>query len=516
MARKMENFSLTAGIIFLASALPNAGFAEGFNLNEATITSIRDAVLVGDITCEAVVKSYIKRIAELDNAGDLPINSIIALNPNAIEEARSIDVSAKANLGPLACAPLVIKDNIDIAGLPTTAGSDALRDNIPQDDATQVARLRTAGAIILAKANLAEFAWSPDYSESSLGGLTRNPYDLERTTGGSSGGTAAALAANFGVGGLGTDTGASIRGPAALQNLVGLRPTVGASSRDGVIPIWLSHDTLGPMARTVTDVALLYEATAGFDPKDISTFSARDVKPFVTADVLSDNILQGLRIGVMRKWVERKGADNFVLERFEAALSELRAQGAIIVDLYIPELEQFADLPWPNTMEYDFNQYLESMGEIRAVRSFSDVIASKKYLPELEQWALGQLEVPNPQENEAALKGERDRSMLKQVIVDAMKREYLGLIVYPTWTQPPRKLNELSGDGGNNNPIVAQAGLPAITVPMGDTPDGLPTGLQFSGYPFSEALLIGAAYDYEAATHHRRAPSGLPNAILME
>lgn len=504
-----------------ASAACTPAFAQAgttarqpFQLHEATITSIRTAVATKAASCESIVAAYLKRIAALDRAGSQQINSIIVANPQAVTRAREIDRLATGQLGPLACAPLIIKDNIDVAGLPTTAGSLALAQSMPPDDATQIRRLKAAGAIVLAKSNLAEFAWTPHYSESSIAGMVRNPYDTARTAGGSSGGTAAAVAANFGVAGLGTDTGASIRGPAALQNLVGLRPTMGASSRDGVVPIWLSRDVVGPMARTVADAALLFEATQGYDAKDSATQAARTAPPFSARSALIGGALQGMRIGVMRQMVDTGTADPEVLQRFAQAITDLRSQGAVVVDLEVPQFREVSGFEMPNRMEYDFNLYLESLGPDRVVKSFAEVVRSGQYLQEPKAWLQAQVGVASPQNNPKQMLDEQRTTALRNALVAAMDREYLSVVIYPTWTRPPRLLTHLAEDGGNNNLLMAQAGLPAITIPMGNTHGNLPSGLQMAGRPFSEAVLFSAAYGFEQATRHRTAPEALGRAAL--
>lgn len=486
-----------------------------FDLQETTIGSIREAVATKKVSCEAIVKAYLERIERFDKSGAMPINAIITTNPSVIAQAKKIDALPATALGPLACAPLIIKDNIDVAGLPTTSGNKSLAHNIAKEDATQVGRLVSAGALVLAKSNLAEFAWTPDYSESAVGGLTRNPYDTQRTTGGSSGGTAAAVAANFGVAGLGTDTGASIRGPSALQNLVGLRPTMGASSRDGVIPIWLSRDTVGPMARTVTDAALIFEVTAGYDPKDAVTAAAQTHPAFSASHALRPGGLKGLRIGIFNPLVNRQGGNQQILQRFDQAISDLRQQGAIVVPLDISDFHSVADVGFPNRMEYDFNQYLLGNGVLSTDLNFAKIIDKVDYLPKSASWIKAQIGVPVPQNDPKERQDEEKTATLRSTIVQAMDRENLALVIYPTWMQPPRLLNQLSTDGGNNNSVFADAGLPAITVPMGDVSSGLPSGLQFGGRPFSEQLLISAAFGYEQATHHRRAPHALPDANVV-
>ena len=517
----MKKFFLTAAVSLGVSLAGQEAVAQttdtnvpDFKLNEASISSIANAVRSQRVSCEKIVASYISRIETLDKAGSKPVNAVIAVNPMAIERAREIDASKDKRALPLACAPLIIKDNVDVKGMPTTAGSRSLADNVALDDATQVARLEQAGAIVLAKANLAEFAWTADLSDSSLGGLSRNPYDVNRTTGGSSGGTAAAVAANFGVAGLGTDTGASIRGPSALQNLVGLRPTLGASSRDGVVPIWLTRDTLGPMARSVEDVALIYQVTYGYDPKDASTQASISAPEFKAASVLKRGSLAGMRIGVLRQNISQDQPDPSVMSRFDGAISDLTRAGAVVVDVSIKDYKRLADISWPVRMEYDFNAYLRAQGDERKVKTFADVVKSGLYNNDVGVWLKKQAGAPAPDASKDEESDRNKTSALRTALVGAMDRDNLAMVIYPTWTQPARNLEGLSGDGGNANSLIAHAGLPAITVPMGDTPDHLPTGLQFAGRPFSENVLVSAAYDYEQLTRHRTAPESLPPAVL--
>ncbi len=517
MSNKRLKLSLCIASILSASSMA-AQPENTFELNEASIENIKQAVITKKVSCESIVNSYMKRIEQLDKAGDLKINSIIKINPQALEEARKIDLMIKNQQDPglLTCAPLIIKDNIDVKGLPTTAGSKALAENIAKDDATQIERLRRQGAVILAKSNLAEFAWTPDYSESSLGGLTRNPYDLSRTTGGSSGGTAAAVAANFGVAGLGTDTGASIRGPSALQNLVGLRPTLGASSRDGVIPIWMTRDTAGPMTRTVSDAALIFEATSGFDQKDSATFLARLAPTFKADKALDKFALKGMRVGVLRQMATPNNTAPEVLTRFEQALKAMEQQGAVLVDINIPALKNKADLAWPNRMKYDFNAYLLGQGDHAPVANFTELVNSGLYVKEVKPFLEHEMGVTNEQRvRNDRLDAESTLALMNTLIYE-MDNQFVSVMVYPSWTQPPRKLDALTEDGGNNNSMIAHAGLPAITVPMGFTSGNLPSSLQITGRPFSESTIIGVAYAFEQSTHHREPPLSVPPAKINE
>jgi len=265
---------------------------------EATIAQIHEAIRSGDLTCRALVERYLERIRVYDQSTRL--NAIVIVNPEALADADGLDQEFKRTrkLRPLHGVPVIVKDNFDTKGLQTTGGSLALKGSVPPDDAYQVKKLREAGAIVLAKSNMAEWAFSPLVTVSSIAGITRNPYDLDRVPAGSSGGTAAAVAASFGAVGLGTDTGNSIRGPSSHNCLAGIRPTMGLTSRDGIIPLYLRNDVGGPMARTVEDAARLLEVIAGYDPADPITKESEGKVPPSYTRFLDKNGLRGARIGV--------------------------------------------------------------------------------------------------------------------------------------------------------------------------------------------------------------------------
>ncbi len=294
-----------------------------FELIETTISGIHQAIHSGEITCRELVEAYLKRIEAYDQSTKL--NAIVVINSNALARADELDEEFKRTrkLRPLHGIPIIIKDNYETKDLQTTAGSVALKGFIPHDDAYQVRKLREAGAIVLAKSNMAEWAFSPYQTVSSIAGTTLNPYDLNRVPAGSSGGTAAAVAANFGAVGLGTDTGNSIRGPSSHTALVGIRSTIGVTSRDGIIPLYLRNDIGGPMARKVEDAVRIFEIIAGFDPADPITENCINKIPDNYTHFLDKNGLKGAHIGVLRALIDAETTDPLVYNFWEDRLESL-------------------------------------------------------------------------------------------------------------------------------------------------------------------------------------------------
>jgi len=340
-----------------------------FRFAEATIADVQSALRQRRVTCRAVVAGYLARIDEYDKRGPA-LNAIVLTNPDALAVADSLDrrfAASRAFIGPLHCIPVIVKDNFQTAGLQTTAGTLALRSWIPRDDATMVKRLKDAGAIVLAKSNMAELAFSPYETVSSiLPGYTKNPYALDRVTAGSSGGTGAAVAASFGVVGLGTDTGNSIRGPSAHNALVGIRSTMGLTSRDGVVPLNLASDIAGPMARTVTDAVAVFQIVAGYDPNDAVTEAARTRTIPDYAKALKRDGLKGARIGVLPQAYLTATTDTEVVRVFTRAVAELRRGGATVLDsVVIPELDSLRRSAGGgcNPFKYDLERFLASRND---------------------------------------------------------------------------------------------------------------------------------------------------------
>src|SRR5215831_15313430 len=299
------------------------------SIQEATIADIRAALIRKELTCRQLVQSYIDRIEAYDRKGPT-LNAILMINPSALATADALDqeLQRSQSLRPLHCVPVIVKDNYDTTDMPTSAGSLSLKGSTTSTDAFIVRKLRDAGALMLAKSNMAEFAWSPFETVGSLlPGYTRNPYALDRVPAGSSGGTAAAVAANFGAAGLGTDTGNSIRGPASHTSLVGIRSTMGLTSRDGIVPLFLDKDIGGPMARNVSDAVVIFDVIAGYDPADPVTAASQGKRPDIYLKFLDKDGVRGTRIGVVRQLFAAQNTDPEVMKRIEQALVDLQRLG---------------------------------------------------------------------------------------------------------------------------------------------------------------------------------------------
>jgi Asp-tRNA(Asn)/Glu-tRNA(Gln) amidotransferase A subunit family amidase len=398
--------------------------------------------------------------------------------------------------------------------MPTTAGSLSLKDMRTGKDAAVVRRLRDAGAVLIAKSNMAEFAFSPVETVSSiLPGYTRNPYDTSRVTAGSSGGSAAALAANFALLATASDTGDSIRGPAAHQALVGLRSTMGLVSRSGVVPLNLAADIAGVLTRTVVDTALTLQVIAGEDPADPATLAGNGHVEADYAGGLTPDGLKGKRIGVLHQAYDTPALDEDVKAVFLSALGELRKLGADVVDaVEVADLEGLRATQGPgcNQLRHDLNAYLASLGDKAPVHSLEEIVKSHLYHPSIQVRLQTAESAPDdPATSDGCRMRDAFREQLRAAVIRLMDERHLDALVYPTWSNRPRLIGDLNTPAGDNNQFFAPStGFPAITVPMGFTQNGtLPAGLQFYGRPWSEGLLIRMAYAYEQGTHHRRPPS---------
>lgn len=506
---------LLAFIWFATSAL-----GQSFNpkkLREATIADLHAAMQRGKLTATELTQLYLDRIAAYDKRGS-SINAIILVNPKALVEARRLDSLYRVTgqfVGPLHGIPVIVKDNYDTYDIPTTNGTLAMKKSIPPDDAFIIRKMREAGAIIIAKANLAEFAYTGSFSVSSiLPGYSRNPYDTRRTTAGSSGGTAAAVAADFGTIGLGTDTGSSIRGPAAHQSLVGFRCTMGLISRDGIAPLALTNDMGGPICRTVEDAVRVLDVIAGYDKADTVTRQSQGKIPASYRQFLDKDGLKGARIGVFRQLCTPAKADSQVVALFNRSIDELRAAGAIIVDsVRVPEVDtlnkSFDTIP---QLRRDFNVYLANLGPNAPHKTLTSIIKSKQYHPYLEKALLdADADTLAPEQHKGWQKNLVLRQRLRTLLLRAMDSAQVDVLVYPSFSYPPRLIGDLNTPSGtNNNALSPPTGFPAFTVPMGYTYDNLPAGLQFFGRPYSEPTLIKLCYAYEQATHHRVPPASTP------
>lgn len=479
-----------------------------FDIEEATISQIHEAFRSKQCNCQSLVRSYIERIETYDQA--VGINAIVLINPEAMAEAAAMDqrYEKSGELSPMHCIPIIVKDNYLTKGLQSTGGSAVFAGFEPEEDAYQVRKLKEAGAIVLAKSNMAEWAFSPRVTISSLAGETRNPYHVGHTTAGSSGGTAAAVAANFGAIGLGTDTGNSIRGPSSHNALVGFRSTLGLTSRHGIFPLYLRNDVGGPMARTVTDATKLLDVIAGYDPADPVTMHSQGKRAQNYTDFLQKEGLQGTRIGVLRMLSEND-PHPAVQSLFEAALADLKKAGASLVDpLVIPHFDTLSKNQWCPLFEHDLNQFLATLGENAPAKTLDEIVATSKYASYIEgrlQYFQQNGSIPDTI-NGQCLDPYQDirRIAFREAIEAVMDSLELDALVYPSWNHPPAKIGDNAGYKGDNSQIIApHTGQPAFTVPMGFVGDSLPAGLQLLGRMYSEPTLIKLSYAYEQATQHR-------------
>jgi amidase len=506
-------------LVLLATASAQSA-DKPFDVTEASIAQTQQAIREGRTTCRAIVEQYLARIAAYDQqplGGDrLRLNSIVTLNPAALADADRCDrdYHRTHTLPPLGGIAVLIKDNYDTAGLQTTGGSLAMKGFLPQQDATMVARLRAAGAILLGKTNMAEWAFSPYLTASSVAGITRNPYDLTRVPAGSSGGTAASVAASLGQSGLGTDTGNSIRGPSSHNDLVGIRPTLGLTSRAGIIPLFAHNDVGGPMARSVADAAALLTVLAGPDPRDPLTTLAADRPALDYTRSLDRHGLRGARIGVYRAYIDTPTTDPEVKAVTEQALRTLQQEGAILVDPFtLPNEEALEKDLGCGDFEADLNTYLAAHPNA-PYHDLKSIVDSGLYLPYIAEEIRGAATPPKADDRRQPCPDvyhDPPKIAFRNALLAAMARNRLDAIVYPTWSNAPRKVGDTASPAGDNSQILSpQTGFPAITVPMGFTHGMLPAGLTFLGPVFSEAQLLRYAYDFEQTTHHRQPPPLFP------
>jgi Asp-tRNA(Asn)/Glu-tRNA(Gln) amidotransferase A subunit family amidase len=506
---------------WIVSVLLMAGpaSAQEFHLLEATIADVHTALEAGTLTCRSLVRAYLDRI----DAYDERLNSIQTINSRALQEADALDASYAASglKGPLHCIPVLLKDQVETSDMPTSYGSVIFEDFVPQREATIVIKMKEAGAIILAKTTMGEFA--SRYVGSAFG-IIRNAYDPSRNPSGSSGGTGVGVAANFGMVGIGEDTGGSIRGPAAVASLVGLRPTTPLVSRYGMMPAIPANDTLGPMTRTVRDAAVLLDVIAGFDPNDPITAHAAGQVPSSYTESLEEDGLREARVGVLRQSIDRKtdpSADDFASVRavFDRAVAELAAHGAELVDpISIDHLELADPLHFNEdfTTERVTDEYLAEHPNAPA-KTLKEILLTGKVTPWRAAGLVGALgrEADESEHLQVLLAKER----LRQSVLVTMAEHDLDAIVYPTFEHEPSRIaddaltNPDTADEygkGDNRWMSPRVGFPALTVPAGFTDNGMPVGLEIMGRPFTERMLLQYAYAYEQATKQRRPPKMPP------
>ncbi len=512
---RVNTLRFQGAIACLLLAACTADPDDQFTLVEATIADVQAAVRQGAASCRDVVAGYIRRIEAYDQSKG--INAITVMNPRALDKAAEADAALARgdDMPPLFCTPILVKDNFDTADMVTTGGSIALMDSYPPDDAFMVRKLREAGAIIVAKTNMGEWAFSPRQSVSSSFGRTANAYDTGFVPAGSSGGTASGVAASFGVAGMGSDTGNSIRGPSSHLALFGIRSTLGLTSRDGVIPLVFDRDIAGPMTRTVEDGVRLFDVVADYDAADPLALPGKRELNYL--DFLNADGLEGKRLGVFRALVDHEDADPEIKALFEAALRDLEAAGATIVDpVDIAAFEELSEeIGFCGRFRHDVAQYLKTLDDPPFV-DVNTVLLSGDFAPEskeaLDYFSGFPLE-PRPDDWDEPCPtwpNDPNRNQLLENTVAAMDATRIDALVYPTWSNPPAPIDDAvdSYKGDNSQMLVPDAGLPAVTVPMGFWQDRLPAGLQFAGRPYAEGVLIELAYAYEQKTRHRRPPAG--------
>jgi amidase len=501
---------------------------DSFELNEITISELQDKVKKGELSYEQITEKYLERIDKMDKNGPV-INAVIEINPDAKTIAKAMDEERKngKSRGPLHGIPVLIKDNIDTADkMKTSAGSLALAGSIALKDSFVAQKLREAGAVILGKTNLSEWANIRSSHSTSgwsgRGGLTKNPYALDRNACGSSSGTGAGIAANLATIGIGTETDGSVVCPSSHNSLVGIKPTLGLVSRSGIIPIAHSQDTAGPISRCVTDAAILLGALTGVDAKDNATNESNGNALTDYTKFLDKDGLKGMRIGVARKFF---GFSDKVDKLMNDAIEVMKQQGAVIIDpADVPNMGKYDDTELEVLMyelKADLNTYLAALGPNAPVKSLKEIIEFNEKNKEKELKYFGQdlfikAEEKGPLTSKEYLDAlEKNHQLSRTEGIDAvMNKEKLDAMIAPTggiaWMT-----DLLNGDhfaGGFSTP-AAVAGYPHITVPAGYI-SGLPVGISFFGKAWSEPVLIKIAYAYEQATKHRKAPKFLSTADL--
>lgn len=529
-------------VALLAIAMPSVGGAQQFDVMEATIPGVHAALDAKRLTCRQLVQSYLDRIAAYDQTGPT-LNSVQHVNARALAEADSLDAVQRAGTprGRLHCVPVLLKDQIETKDMPTTYGSAVFKDFIPQRDATAVQRLEAAGAIIIAKTTMGEFA---SRYVGSAAGIIRNAYDPTRNPSGSSGGSASAVAANFGLVGIGEDTGGSIRGPAAVSSLVGLRPTLPLVSRFGMLPANPTQDTMGPMTRTVADAARVLDVIAGYDANDPITAATVGNMPASYTTALKPNALRGVRVGVLRTRRDttaalrnaardttvsadsaaKRDAALRVIEAeyaavrdvFDRAIADLRAQGAVVIDsLVVPPVtarREGNDYETEEATDAYFAQHPNA-----PVKTLKEILLTGPVNP----WrARGLIEYVGKRTSDAGyLFVMQYREAQRTAVLKLMADQRVDVLVHATYDAPPTLIatdvltNPRPTDGygrGDNRGLSPSLGWPALTVPAGFTEGSLPVGLEFLGRPWSEAQLLAYGYAYEQATKHRRPPATTP------
>ncbi len=475
---------------------------------ETSVADLQRMLANGEVTSVQLVEQYLARIEAYDRAGPR-LNSIVRVNPAARGTAAELDRERAASgpRGPLHGIPVLVKDNYNTTDMPTTGSSVALADFVPNAAATQVEKLVAAGAVVLAKTNLHEYAYGIT-SVNSLTGQPRNPYDYRRVPGGSSGGAGAAVAASLGAVGMGSDTCGSIRIPSAFNNLVGLRPSKGASSIYGVMPLSHTQDTAGPLARNIDDLAIVLDVVSGYDPSDPATEAVRGMPPTRFRERLGEVSLEGLRFGKLDSYFER--ADGDTRSVIENALEWLAEQGAAVVSVEIPEVADLIDRSRVIEHEFrgDLDRYLKQFGSER-IAGLADIVDLGLY----HQAVAGQLTRSRDAERneEAYQEALATRGELRAAVEQVFEDNELDAIVYPTIGRIPVLIGE--SQPGNNCSIAANSGLPALSLPAGFSDSGLPVGMELLSGFLEDERLLAIGHAFESGYPRRQAPVVTPELV---
>jgi amidase len=511
---KLVHLFMAGTVMLVANGASAESAVKPFHLDEATISDVQAAYRSGALTAARLVQAYQERIQAYDQAGP-KLNVVIFLNPKAQEEAAALDEHLRKTgkfVGPLHGIPVLLKDNINTKDMPTTGGSLSLAGYMPATDAAITRKLRSAGAIILAKVNLHEFAiWGETVS--SIRGQTLNPYDLTRTPGGSSGGTGAGVAANFAMAGIGTDTVNSIRSPASANSLVGIRPTLGLVSRAGVIPYSFTQDAAGPLARTVSDATKMLNVLVAYDPNDpVTAWSVGNIEKDYTKFLKADGV-KGKRIGLLRSFFGNAPINDEVNIIANRAVQDLRRLGATVIELITPDLDSgkiSSDISVHlNEFKPAINTYLVSGNA--PVKSLEEIISSGKFHPNLGDNIKKAQSLEMDDSYRLRL---QKRSELQQRVMRIMADDQLDAMVFPHQKRLVAPIGETQVE--RNGALGSVTGFPSIVVPGGfssSTPtatSGVPVGIEFLGRPWSEKVLIEIVYGYEQAGKHRRPPPTTP------
>ncbi|MEM7417811.1 MAG: amidase family protein [Gemmatimonadota bacterium] len=498
-------FTLLAGL-GLASLVPAPTVGQ-VEVTEATIDQLQAAMAAGSTSAAEITRAYLDRIEAYDR-GASGILSVVWINPEAVSDAEAMDRERAASgpRGPLHGIPILLKDNYDTFAGPTTAGTLALATNVAPDDAFQVARLRQAGAIILGKTNMHELA-SGITTISSLGGQTLNPYDPRRNPGGSSGGTGAAIAASFAAVGWGSDTCGSIRIPAAQNDLVGLRPTKGLSSIDGIIPLSHTQDVGGPLARTVRDLAIALDATVGWDESDSATDILRGRSTPVFVDALDADALSGVRIGILEDYFGSAAEDAAAGRLVRTAIERVVELGADTVTFEIPDLDSLISGSGliGHEFRWDMMDYLATTNA--PASTLEEIVDSGLVHEALASRMRARLRTES-RDSEAYRAAFARRAPLRAAVEGEMNRRSIDAFVFPTLRRVPALIGE--PQRGSSCSLSANTGLPSISIPVGFTEGGLPIGMEMVGRTLHDARLVGFAYAFEVNTDHRRTPWTTP------